>query len=590
MYLKKIYSEPEGLFQPTEFVPGINFVYGKKDDKDEPKNSLNSIGKSTFLDLIDFCLLSSYQPRHNPRLYAARDIMLGYKIVLEFEINEKSYTIKRSVEKPDEIEFIDEGKLKTYEIGYFRDMFCDLVFYNSTYSGYYSNIWFRKLIAFFLKIEKFKKQGFADPIQYIRECSISELNQYHLFLMNINNMIARDNYRIQEELKLKEPAIQEVTKYIEEKHNLRNISEATNQINQLSMEIARLEKAVDVFKLSEQYGDAENQANSMTSRIKELWYENYAERSKANTYKNSYKLDVEVNPTKIKNLYAEFNQLLAENIKKTLQDAIEFRKQISQSRKEFISDEIRIIENKVKKNEDEIKTLESKRTKLFDFLSAKEAIKDLTEALYAINEKKLILGDLEGQINIYKTLVSERADLEIEEKKLEKEVLTFIDDVKTQIADFHETFTKIYNAIYPESKNASLFSITSDFNTNSKIDINISFPDMYGKGKNQIRTLVYDLSMLFNAIEKRIPSPRFLVHDGVFDGVDKAHFIALYEFLEEMKLHNKFQYIVTLNEEGTLSEKFGHAEKVSPEKIGKEAIITLTPKHKLFGKDFKNIK
>ena len=67
--------------------------------------------------------------------------------------------------------------------------------------------------------------------------------------------------------------------------------------------------------------------------------------------------------------------------------------------------------------------------------------------------------------------------------------------------------------------------------------------------------------------------------------MDKAHFVHLYEYLE--KLSNggtRFQYLITLNEEGTLNENFGNAEKVTPEKIAKEAVITLTPTKTLFGK------
>ena len=110
---------------------------------------------------------------------------------------------------------------------------------------------------------------------------------------------------------------------------------------------------------------------------------------------------------------------------------------------------------------------------------------------------------------------------------------------------------------------------------------------MLSKGRNQGRTLIYDLSVLFYEIAQNIKTPRFLIHDGIFDGVDKTHFIELVKYLEEQKLQGKqFQYILTINEEGTLSDKFGDADVVNPEKIEKEAILVLTPDKKLFGKDF----
>jgi uncharacterized protein YydD (DUF2326 family) len=108
---------------------------------------------------------------------------------------------------------------------------------------------------------------------------------------------------------------------------------------------------------------------------------------------------------------------------------------------------------------------------------------------------------------------------------------------------------------------------------------------MRSKGRNQGRVLVYDLSVLFFNLDRIFP--KFLVHDGIFDGVDKAHFVALYEYIENQKQSGKrFQYIITLNEEGNLTEKFGPTDKVSTEKIETEAVLVLTPTKKLFNKPF----
>ncbi|HLP61147.1 MAG TPA: hypothetical protein VK186_20060 [Candidatus Deferrimicrobium sp.] len=56
------------------------------------------------------------------------------------------------------------------------------------------------------------------------------------------------------------------------------------------------------------------------------------------------------------------------------------------------------------------------------------------------------------------------------------------------------------------------------------------------------------------------------------------------QFLEEQKLQGKeFQYIMTYNEEGTLTDNFGKADLVTTKKIEAEAILVLTPERKLLG-------
>ena len=92
------------------------------------------------------------------------------------------------------------------------------------------------------------------------------------------------------------------------------------------------------------------------------------------------------------------------------------------------------------------------------------------------------------------------------------------------------------------------------------------------------------LLSFFHAIKMKIRTPKFIIHDGIFDSMDKAHFISLYNFLKEENI--SFQYIITLNEEGDLDKKFGNFNKITSEVLEIDSIITLTPSNKLFGKNF----
>jgi uncharacterized protein YydD (DUF2326 family) len=175
--------------------------------------------------------------------------------------------------------------------------------------------------------------------------------------------------------------------------------------------------------------------------------------------------------------------------------------------------------------------------------------------------------------------------VELEVKKIEGAILEFKDAVANQELEIARLFSAVYDALYPELKDTSMFYINPNPRLSQKIEI-IILPDtkMFSKGRNQGRTLIYDLTILFNSINNNLNGPRFLVHDGIFDGMDKAHFIALYQFLEEQKLQGKdFQYIMTYNEEGTLTDNFGKADLVTTEKIEAEAVLVLTPERKLLG-------
>jgi len=585
MFLKRLYSEPEGLFPAINFKNGVNFIFAKKEKDTDTKKSLNGVGKTLLLDLLDYCLLSS-----ETKLIRSAKINNNLKdsvVVLEFVVDGTDYIIKRSFAEPNRnITFGAKNSPSDFKsINDVKDILCDLIFKDADYAGTYSNKWLRKLIPFFIKKQSTKYDSFSDPIKYIKEIPEAELVQYHLLLLDIDNTLFHQNNNLQSEFKKKIPAIKEVKDLVQDTYGLRDISHAESEIDKLHVQVGKLEDNIKQFKLADQYEDVEKQSNQLTLQIKDLWFKNFSDRKKIESYRDSFQLNDDLSVRKVGRMYEELNELLAQKIEKTLEEAVTFRKQVVQSRKDFLKTEISDLEDGAKKREVKIKELEKRRAELFKFLEARNAISDLSEAYLELSKKREELNDLSGKIKLYQDLKKEEADLKQEEAKLYTEIVSFIQKIQKSISEFRQEFFNVHDAIYVENKDRSSFSLTSNEKKDSKINIGVSLPADLSKGKNQGRTLIYDLAILLNAIKKGVHTPRFLVHDGIFDGMDKAHFVHLYEYLEKLSSSGiKFQYLITLNEEGTLSENFGNAEKVTPEKIAEEAIITLTPTGTLFGK------
>lgn len=591
MILKKLSLTPRQLFEPVEFVNGINYIFGKKARTTDTRKSLNGIGKSTFLDILDFCLLANFNQRDSKRLFAAHQsgILKDISAELVFEVDHVEYVLRRSFDNPGSAYYSKNGEgVAENSVIDLKKKLCDLVFFKKDYPGHYSPDWFRKLMPFYLKVQKPKKEKFSDPIVYMKELNSTELNQYHLFLMDIDNTPAHENYLAQSKLKGIEPAIEGIKRFIDENYQLKDIPEAWNKARKLRIDIEELEKSIETFKLSKLYQVDEGKANKLTAEIKQLWFQNHLDRKKIDSYQeslNDEKDKIEFSTRKIKNLYDQFNSLLAQQVKKTLDEAIQFKKQLIESRQEFLKEEVEGLKAGIKSREIDIEKKEEERKVIFEFLSAKEAIKDLTEAFKALSDKKNELLNIESQVKLYQDLEKQKNEIELDVKKIEGAIIEFKKAIANQELEIARLFSAVHDSLYPELKDKSIFDISPNPRVKAKIEINI-LPNtqMFSKGKNQGRTLIYDLTILFNSINKNLNGPRFLVHDGIFDGMDKAHFIALYQFLEEQKLQGKeFQYIMTYNEEGTLTDNFGKADLVTTEKIEAEAILVLTPERKLLG-------
>ncbi|MCK5474952.1 MAG: DUF2326 domain-containing protein [Candidatus Pacebacteria bacterium] len=589
MLLNKLYSEPFGLFEIVEFKNGVNFIFAKKDKSTDVKKSLNGVGKSLFLNFLDYALLSS-ETKHIKSAKSNNNIE-NYSIVLEFNIKNKNYIIKRSLKEVSKNIVVGEinNPIIFESIKEAKEYLCDLIFKNDNYKGKYDSSWLRKLLPFFIKKQENPKTkvNFLDPIQFSRPSEM-ELVPYHLFFLGIDNSLFWKNFDIKSELKNMVKVIKGNKDFITETYNLKDIPQAENKMDRLRLEVREHEKNIKQFKLAEQYKNVEEESNKLTVEIKELWYRNHLDKSKIMSYKESYGLGDSIKTIKIQSLYKDLNKLLADNIKKTLDEAIKFRKNIAESRKDFLSSEIKNTEKEIKNREDIIQNLELERAKLFGFLQAKNAIKDLSEAYLYLSDKRNKLGDLEGKIKLYQDLNSEKVEREAEIAKLFSEITNFIIEIKSDISKFRAIFFDVHNAIYPENKNKEEvgFTFTLNNRTDSKVDMTVSLPADLSTGKNSAKTLIYDIAVLLYGIEKKNNVPRFLIHDGVFDHMDKAHFIALYEYLGNLAKTKKFQYILTVNEEGTLSDNFGDSDIVNPKKIEEEAILTLTPSKKLLDNDW----
>lgn len=588
MLLNKLYSEPLGLFKTVEFKNGVNFIFAKKDKSEDVKKSLNGVGKSLFLNFFDYALLSS-ETAHIKSAKSNNDIE-NYSIVLEFSINSKNYIIKRSLKEVNKNIVVGEVNepILFESIKEAKEYLCDLVFKNDEYHGEYHNSWLRKLLPFFVKKQENPKTkvNFLDPIQFSRSTKM-ELVPYNLFFLGINNSLFWKNFKIKSDLKNKDNALKEVSGFITDTYNLKDIPQAENKIDRLKAEVQEYEKNIERFQLAEQYRDVEEESNRLTIKIKDLWYQNHLDRNKVISYKESYELGDLVKTARIKNIYKDLNELLANNIKKTLDEAVKFRKNIAESRREFLSSEILNTEKEIVRRETLIQGFELERAKLFGFLRARDAIKDLSEAYLSLSDKRNKLSSLEGKIKLYQDLNREKTEGEAEIAKLYLEITNFIQEIKIEISTFRSIFFDIHNAIFPENKDKSYgFTFEPNNKTDSKVKMEVFLPADLSTGKNTAKTLIYDISVLFHAIDKEINIPYFLIHDGVFDHMDKAHFIALYEYLENSAKTKKFQYILTINEEGTLSDNFGNADKVNPEKIEEEAILVLTPSSKLLRNDW----
>lgn len=595
MYLRKLYSEPENLFETIEFKDGLNLIIAHRPEG-EKGGSLNGVGKSTALDLIDFCLLASYvKSDKGNRLVAASEILDPYNIVLEFEVDGQGYIIKRSTGAHTIAYFAKiDSHLEEYRVSDLVPILSDLMFLPRDYSGRYYNKWYKYLRHFFVKIHKHKASTFADPIEYMDHVSYREFMYLHLFLMGINNNLLYKNNEIVVDRKRAVDTKKNVIQIAAEAYDIEDITEKKRQLQQLKLELKSLEDNIENYKLAKNYSNAEDEANELTAEIKKLWLDNLSDRRRISELQSSIAgagLFTKKDATRVAAIYKELNEGLGLDIKATLEDAIAYRRNLVDSRQNFISTQLRELEEKIIARNSEIEKREDKRVRALSLLTAQKAITDLSEAYLALSRKREELNEIESIIATSDRIERQLLEIETEESKINLNIKDFVDEIQGEdVARITSTFHEIYNSIYKQEKRKPTFSILPKMEWESKVEIDIKVPSGLSKARNQGKVLIYDLTILLTMIRNKQRGPRFLVHDGIFDGMDPEHFSNLYIFLEQALHAGRFQYIATLNEsEGTrggLSKPLSEENAVTMQELIDGSVLDLTPAKKLLGRDF----
>lgn len=594
MYLNRLYSEPEGLFEPVEFKDGLNLIIAHRPTT-VSGGSLNGVGKSTVLDLIDFCLLGSYKKNTGNRLVAAKSVIEKYMIVLEFEIDGKNYVIKRSAEDQNIVYFGELGHpVEEYTLRAITPILSGLIFTPRDYKGRYSNLWYRNLMHFFVKIHKHKTNTFVDPIEYMDKVSIRQFIYYHLFLLGIDNELLYKNNELVVDYKRAEDTKKNIQAIAAETYGIEDISEKRGELQQLKRELRALEKNIETFQLAENYSDAEKEANRLTAQVKEIWLENLSDRKRIEELKSSVS-DTSTFTTgdarRVAQIYKELNEDFGVEIKATLQEAVNYRKHLIESRHNFIQSQLKDIEARILERNAQLSQVEAKRSEVLSFLTAKNAIRDMSEAYLTLNRKREEVSSIESIIGTNDRIERRILEIENEESQLNIKIKDFVDSIQeTLIEDITDTFLDIYAAIYKNEEKKPAFEIKDKMSSEAKVEIKVKVPSGLSKARNQGRILVYDLTVLMTRIKSGQRGPRFLIHDGIFDGMDPEHFNNLYVFLRDALHVGRFQYIATLNESeggrGALSGPLSSDAEVTMDELIEGSIVDLTPNKKLFGRDF----
>jgi len=534
-------------FKTITFEPGFNVVLAERIKTAGEKDSRNGLGKTTLIEIIHFCLGASTKPNKGLRVPELNN----WTFILEFTIQGKDIIVHRNTEnfgyvklegdfsewtiKP---EFDEETKEYRMRIKDWNQCLGQLMFNidpELTQKKYSPT--FRSIFSYFARIGI---GALEDAFKHYSQQNTWDVQVNNAFLLGLNWEYA-SKFQI---IKDSERTLRDLKKASQEgiiEDYFGSIGELDAERINLEEKLKNLESQLQDFNVHPQYAEIQNDANNLTKRIHDLVNERMIDQKILDQYSSSISEEKDIPLENIENIYNKAGFVFSNEIKKELNDVIEFHNTIIYNRKSYLETEITRLTKKIIDISNEIEEFSSRRARLLNILKNHGALDEYVELQKRNTELQQYLNDIENRISNLKKFEKGVSELKIEKEALFQNTRKDFDERKN-IADRARIFFN-QNSEYLYAEPGRLNIDISD--TGYKYAVEIKGTSSQGIGN--MKVFCYDL-MLIQLRSKLLDSPGFLIHDStIFNGVDERQIAKALE-LAYIETNNKdFQYIVTLN-------------------------------------------
>lgn len=578
-------SSPSGLFKDIVFRDGLNIILGRysKSGKD-----INGIGKTTIINLIDYCLLADGV---KSELFKEKyDFLRHETIRLDFLLGGKQYSIERGFEDKKKVFFRTNGG----DPKEFIDSDLRLILGSEMgkgQTGVYEPIWFRTLMSFFVQNDhNFLKRDAANVLNFTIGKRQPELFTYMFLLLGIDNSLIWDFDNNSVELKNLRADQTRINKQIVEQTG-KSIEDFRGECDSVARKIDKLEDGLDNYQFDENSADLEDKLQALSEQISGLNKQHISLVSKHRDIQESLQIEVDVNPDEVSSFYSKINSEFSDFIRKSLSEVIEFRQEIATNRRKFLKEREAQYQARLSEIKNKLISLETERSRIFKVLDEKSAFDALKSAYTNLVEEKARLSSqlsyieqldhIEESIASKKSLVSSTVAKLVAEKN---GALQTIEEIKSIFLDLVEGSVDI-----DSSDVSPYFNIEFKSNQNSPVKLSLEVPRGSSLGKGRFKILAFDLTVFITSVLRKTDFPHFLIHDGVFHAIAHKTRIKFLNYINsKLDELGDVQYIITVNEDEII---FPESEGVSIDldfKLKDKTLITLedNPDHMLLGREF----
>ena len=573
MFIKSlVISTPTKTIRTIPFRKGINLIV---DESQEKHITGNSVGKTTVLKLIDFCLGANAKiiyedPESKKEVYKlVKDFLIKEEVLITLTLTEnidndnaKKVIIERNfisrgkkiIRKINGISYLDKNKNgeKEFELKLTELLFPEHIAQKPT---------LRQIISHNIRYRDLSIENTLKTLD--RYTSDAEYETLYLFLLGCN--FVRGNQKQEILLKIKQ---EDTFKKRLEKTQTKSAYEVAlslidNKIELLNEKKSNLNINENFTQDLESLNRLKYSINLLSSNISQLnMRKNLIEETRDDLLSSESSIDLK----QLEMIYKQAKRNIPA-LQKSFEDMVNFHNQMIKEKADYFTKELPSLLIKIEKKDLELKDMLKEEQKLSTFISKSDSFEKLEELIAELNEEYRKKGEYQSIIEQLNEVESNLKELNNDLDLIDNEL--FSDDfeltVKQQLNKFNKYFAQTSRQLYNEQ-----YALKYDIEINKKgqklykfsaFNLNMS------SGKKQGEISCFDIAYILFADDENIPCMHFLLND-------KKELMHDNQLVQIAKLvnQNNIQFIASI-----LSDKL-------PNELNKEEffIVKLSEDDKLF--------
>lgn len=533
MKLSRLYSSKPDLFEPVEFVQGLNVVIAEIRMPENRNKDTHNLGKTTLGRLLDFGFLAKRDPKFF--LFKHVELFKNFIFFLEIELEDASFvTIRRGVEEATKISF------KRHEAGHQDLSGLPLVEWDHQDMPFERA---RDLLDGLLDWRALKPWAFRKGLGYLLRSQDDFRDVFHLrkfaaahsdwkpFLAHVlgfDAQLVAKHYEKEEQLAEKQSTAQTIKNELG--GSIEDISKIEGILLLKKKEAEKKQKLLDAFDFRAQDKDSTKQlVDDIDERIASLNAERYSLNQNKKKIITSLEEDqILFNPDEAQRLFNEARVLFEGQIKKDFEQLIAFNRAITDERRGYLQEERAEVEAELRRINAELNTLGKKRSEMLSFLSGTDIFgkyKQVSDEMVTLRADITSLERQRGFLHRLQELRTEIRALTEERGHLQTQIEA---DVEKQNSDQNSLFSAIrlfFSEIVEEViDRKALLSVSP--NQAGHLEFRAEILDESGNATSadlghtyrKLLCIAFDLAILRAHLDDKFP--RFVYHDGVFESLD----------------------------------------------------------------------